>query len=92
MNNANVADVSDAYKQAYIAIEDELAEINAAAGVLHLAFHDLTADGKDHSALAQTLYFTARSIEAIVKRIDRKLWNDGKPAEACACQHREEAA
>jgi hypothetical protein len=79
-----------AFKRAYMTIEDELAEINAAAGVLHLAFHDLTADSNDHSALAQSRFFTARSIEAIVKRIDAKLWGDGKPAEACACQ-REEA-
>ena len=78
-----------AFKRAYMTIEDELAEINAAAGVLHLAFHDLTADGNDHSALAQSLFFTARSIEAIVKRIDAKLWGDGKPAEPCACQREE---
>jgi hypothetical protein len=57
------------FKQAFTKIEDEVTELNAATGVLHLAFHDMTGSGEDHTALAQSIFFAARSIEAIVKRI-----------------------
>jgi hypothetical protein len=67
------------HKKAFTAIEDELTELNAATGVLHLAFHDMTASGEDHSSLAQSIFFTARSIEAIVKRIEAKLLGEAAP-------------
>jgi hypothetical protein len=45
----------------------------AAAGVLHLAFHEMTESGGDNSALARSIFFAARSIEAHIRRIETKL-------------------
>jgi hypothetical protein len=76
-------------RQAFSMIEDELTELNAATGVLHLAFHDMTADGQDDSALAQSIFFTARSIEALVKRIEAKLLGEERDATPYACSREE---
>ena len=84
--------MSDTFKIAYIAIEDDMCVLSSSAGVLHLAFADFEARGKGKCALAQSLYFTARSIEAACQRIEATLYGEAPgTAEPCACQ-REEAA
>ena len=73
-------------RHAHSEIEDDLTELHAATGVLHLAFHDMTESGEDNSALAQSIFFTARSIEAIIKRIEAKLCGEATLIEPpCAC-------
>ena len=65
--------ISPDFKRAYIEIEDDVCTVRAAAGVLHLAFHDLSESGKGQSALAQSLWFTAMGIEAACQRIAETL-------------------
>ena len=74
--------ISPDFRRAYSEIEDDLTELHSATGVLHLAFHDMTESGEDNSALAQSIFFTARGIEAILKRIEAKLGAKPMPAEA----------
>jgi hypothetical protein len=86
--------MSDTFKRAYMAIEDDVCLVRSGAGVLHLAFHDLSEDGKDKSALAQSLFFAAVNIEAACQRIEARLCGkvpEIETAEPCAC-HRDEAA
>jgi hypothetical protein len=60
---------SSDFNRAYMAIEDDVCTVRAAAGVLHLAFKDLDDGGSGKSALAQSLWFTAIGIEAACQRI-----------------------
>ena len=80
--------ISPDLRRAYFAIEDDLTELRSATGVLHLAFHDLSECGQGNCALAQSIFFTARSVEAIINRIETTLGAE-KPgteeaAEPCA--------
>jgi hypothetical protein len=50
-------------------IEDDLILVEASAGVMHLAYSQLEAEGKGGYCLARSLFFTARSVEAACDRI-----------------------
>jgi hypothetical protein len=60
---------SSDFKRAYMAIEDDVCTVRAAAGVLHLAFKNLDEGGRGNSALAQSLWFAATGIESACQRI-----------------------
>jgi hypothetical protein len=75
----------DPFKLAYIKIEDDLVVLEAAASVLHLAFGFMIERGEDKTALAQSIWFTAKGLEAAVERIQMALGEEPtEPEPACA--------
>jgi hypothetical protein len=62
----------DELRHAHSRIEDDLTELLCAVGVLDLAHTDLSESG-GNPAVTRSLHFTARGIEAIVRRIEAKL-------------------
>jgi hypothetical protein len=73
----------------FLEIEDDILLLEASAGVLHLAFRSLDNSGKGHSALAQTIWLAAKTIEDACQRI-RQLEPGAGPR--CACRVEEEPA
>jgi hypothetical protein len=63
-------------RKAYLAVEPELVALRGAAAVLDLAFAELEASKEGHTTVAQSLVFTARSIEAALDRVEEKLCPD----------------
>jgi hypothetical protein len=63
-------------------IEDELTELHATTGVLHLAHHDMSENGVGETALALSVFSAARTIKGLMERIKAKLAPDEMP---CAC-------
>ena len=80
------------FNRAYMAIEEDVCTVRAAAGVLHLAFEDLDEGGRGKSALAQSLWLTAIGIEAACQRIADALGALGGPQRSrAACASHGEA-
>ena len=79
-------------KRAYMKIEDDMIVLAASASVLHLAFAELEAQEKGCTALAQSLWFTAKSIEAACDRIEATLYGEiASKTPPCAIGRKEQS-
>jgi hypothetical protein len=73
---------TDTFNRARLGIDDEMVELHAATGILHLAYHDMSEGGNGDCALALSVFSAARTIEALMERIDKKL---ATAAPICSC-------
>ena len=80
---------NDAGKDALLEIDDDLILIESATGVLHIALGHLEEHEEGKTALAQSLWFTATSVEAVCRRIRARLGHpdaDAKEAPRACCE------